>query len=240
MIMLLFSCNSENSNDCWKTTGKIIEKEFKLSHFTKIEVHENIELIIEESKNQQIIVETGKNLLPDIFLEVIDEKLIIKNKNTCTLFREYGTTRVYVKSPNITEIRNASQLNIYSNGTLKYPKLFLQSTGEKKKFLAIGDWYLTIDNSAVTIWSNGISNFYLNGKTGYLNISFTDGDTRFEGKDFKSEVAQIKHVSSNDIQINVVNSLVGSIHSVGDIICYTKPINTDVTEYSKGKLIFKE
>lgn len=237
--ILLFSCNSEDSNDCWQTTGKIIEKEIELPVFTKIEVHENIELIIEENSTQQVIVETGSNLLPDIALAVIDGKLILKNNNTCNLLRAYNVTRVFVRSPNITEIRNASQLNISSIGTLNYPNLYLQSVGEKKKFLAIGDWHLNINNTALSIWSNGISNFYLKGQTNNLSILFSDGDTRFEGQDFLANTVQIKQVSSNDIVIAALNSLKGTIHSVGNVICYTKPNTVEVTAYSKGKLIFK-
>ena len=147
--------------------------------FDKIVVHEKIELIITEGQEQQVTIETGKNLFPDIEINVIDNELILVNNNSCNFFRDYGLTKVYVTSPNINTIRNASEFNVTSNGVLTYPSLYLMSVGNKKLFLALGDFNLDIENESVTIWSNGFANFYLNGTTNNLNLSFYNYDMGF-------------------------------------------------------------
>ena len=233
------SCNSEDAGNCWQTAGTIIQKEFETPNFTKILVQKKVELIITEGPIQKVVVETGKNLMPDIEVEVIDDQIILTNHNTCNFLRDYGLTKVYITSPNITEIRNASELNVSSNGVLTYPSLYLRSTGEKNNFLAVGDWHLNIKNNKVTVWSNGISNFYLNGTTNNLNLIFSDGDTRFEGENFIAQEVIVKNVSSNDMLVNPVQSLTGTIHSVGDVISFNKPTVVNVEELSVGKLIFK-
>lgn len=237
---LLLSCNSENANNCFQKAGEIIQTEIEVATFDKVTVHERIELIITQGNEQKVVVETGENLLNDISVEVIDNELILKNFNTCNFIRDYDLTKVYITSPNLTTIRNASEYNVSSNGVLTYPSLYLRSSGEKSDYLSIGDWYLTIKNENLNIWSNGIANFYIEGTTNNLDLSFSDGDTRFEGKEFVAQHVKVRQVSSNDMLIFPVQSLTGSIHSTGNVISFNKPSTVEVEELSDyGKLIFK-
>ncbi len=239
LLVILASCNSENAGDCVQTAGKIIQQEVNVETFNKITVHKKIELIIEQGPTQKVIIESGTNLLNDITATVTNGELVLQNYNNCNFFRDYGITKVYVTSPNITEIRNASELNVSSIGTLTYPSLYLRSTGEKSTFLSVGDWHLTVDNNSIIIWSNGISNYYIEGKTNDLGIGFSDGDTRFEGKNLIAKNVSVANVSSNDIIVFPTESLTGTIHSVGNVISYNKPPIVTVEELSKGKLLFK-
>ena len=237
-LLLFLSCDKENSNDCLQASGEIIQKEIIVENFDKILVNKRVELIISEGP-QKVIIETGENLISDVLVEVIDGELILSNYNSCNFFREYNLTKIHVTSPNLTTIRNASEHKVSSKGIITYPSIYLRSSGEKRERLAVGDWHLNINNSKVRIWGNGISNFYLTGKTDNLNISFSDGDTRFEGQTFEAKHISVRQVSSNDILINPLESLTGSIHSVGDVISFNKPLIVDVDVQSDGKLIFK-
>jgi len=239
-ILILASCNNEKSNNCFQSAGEITQVEIELPTFDKVVVHERIELIITEGPEQKVIIESGENLLPDISAEVIDNELILTNYNTCNLFREYDLTKVYVTSPNLTTIRNASEYNVSSNGVLTYPSIYLRSSGEKSEFLSVGDWHLNIQNENVKIWGNGIAVFNLVGTTNNLDLSFSDGDTRFEGENFKAQHIKVRQVSSNDMLIYPVQSLTGTIHSTGDVISFNKPALIEVEELSNyGKLLFK-
>ena len=171
-LITIFSCNSEDAGDCIQTAGTIIKQEIEVAPFTRILVNKKIALVISEGPTQKVIVETGKNLMPDIEVQVIDNQIILTNHNSCNYFRDYGITKVYITAPDISEIRNASELNVTSEGLLTFPNLFLESTGIGNTFLAVGDFDLNIDNSKVTVLSNGISNFYLSGKTKELTIYF--------------------------------------------------------------------
>lgn len=238
-LIAFISCNSEDSGDCFQTAGEIIQQEFEVSNFSKILIQQKVALIITEGPIQKVVIETGKNLLPDIDVKVVDEQIIVTNYNECNFFRDYGITKVYITSPNITEIRNASELNVISEGILTYPSLYLRSTGEGHNFLSVGDWHLNINNNNTTILSNGISNYYLKGKTNTLRIILADGDTRFEGKDFIAKKVSVQNVSSNDILVYPTESLTGSIHSTGDVISFNKPPIVEIDAQSVGKLIFK-
>ncbi|MCO4822101.1 MAG: DUF2807 domain-containing protein, partial [Flavobacteriaceae bacterium] len=88
-IFLLFACDSEDANDCIKTTGSVIQQEYFVSEFSKILVNRDIELIVSEGSTYQIIVETGKNLMRDIEVIVNGNELKITDNNGCNLFRDY-------------------------------------------------------------------------------------------------------------------------------------------------------
>lgn len=238
-LITIFSCNSEDAGDCLQTAGTIIQQEIDVPPFNKILVNKKVALVISQGPTQKVIIETGENLMPDIEVQVLDNQIILTNHNTCNFFRDYGITKVYITSPNISEIRNASELNVTSEGLLRFPNLFLESAGIGNTYLAVGDFNLIVENSKVTVLSNGISNFYLSGKTKELTIYFASGDTRLEGKNLISEDVTILQVSSNDILIHPTKSLKGSIHSVGNIISFNKPPIVEVDVLSKGKLIFK-
>jgi hypothetical protein len=242
-IMLIFflhnSCDSKDAGDCFQTAGEIVKNEVGVPFFDKVVVHKNIELFIEEGPLQKVEVETGENLFPEIIANVIDGELILTNENKCNFVREYSLTKVYVTTPNLTVIRNASELNVNSIGVLAYPSLYLMSVGQKRDFLSVGDFHLTIENESVRIWGNGIATFFLNGTSDKLNVDFSNGDTRLEGKDFKVKDITLRNVSSNDMILYPEESVVGTIHSTGNVILYnTSPI-VDVQELSVGELIIK-
>jgi len=239
-ILIFASCNNENAHNCIQSAGDITQVKIEVPLFDKVVVHERIELIITEGPEQKVVIESGKNLLPDITAEVINNELVLTNYNTCNFFIDYDLTKVYITSPNLTRIRNASEYNVSSNGVLTYPSLFLISIGDKNKFLPVGDWYLTLENENVKISGNGIAVFNIEGTTNNLDLNFSDGDTRFEGQNLKAQHINVRQVSSNDMLIYPIESLTGSIHSTGDVVSFNTPPFIEVEELSNfGKLIFK-
>ena len=239
LVIQFISCNSEDALDCFQTAGKTITKEVIVEPFTTIVVQEKVEMIIKEGPTQKIVIETGKNLMPEIKVTVTDGELLLENFNSCNIIRDYGLTKVYVTAPNITKIRNSSEQAIRSEGVLTYPELYLMSVGNKSLFSSLGDFYITLDNTSLRVWSNGISNLHIDGKTENLNLNYSDGDTRFEGKNLIADNVIVRQISTNDIKINPQLSLKGSILSIGNVISYNKPPIVEVEELYTGKLIFK-
>lgn len=238
IIILFFGCDSEDAGNCFQSTGNIVQQEFTVSNFDKIIINERIELIIKEGATQEVIVETGENLMNDIDIQIINNELIAINNNTCNFVRDYGLTKVYVTSPNITKIRNSSELAVRSDGILTYPTLNLIADDFQSNFLNVGDFYISISNTTLNIVANGISNFYIDGQTTNLNIGFYAGDSRFEGESLIATNVDITHKSTNDMLVNPQAKIEGDIFSLGDVIAYNQPAIVDVTEHYQGKLIF--
>jgi hypothetical protein len=238
-VIFLFSCNSENAGDCFQKTGEIIQQEVIVSAFTKILVNRDVELIIKQGIEQKVVIETGKNLMNDVEALVIDNKLIITDNNTCNYVRSYGITKVYVTSPNITEIRSSTQYDLSSDGVLTYPSLTLLSEDfNVPDSFTNGNFKLEVDNNYLNITFNNISNGFISGKTNKLSVNFAAGTSRFEGQNLIAQNVILWNRSSNDMIVNPQLSIKGKISGTGNVISLTKPVIIEVEEQYKGRLIF--
>lgn len=235
----MFSCNSENASDCFQTTGVIIQQEVTVSSFDKILVNKNIELIIKEGVEQKVVIETGKNLINDIEVVVLDGKLVLTDNNSCNYVRGYGVTKIYVTSPNIAEIRSSTQYEVRSEGVLNFPSLtVLAEDYGAIGTITSGNFRLQIDNNNFSLVFNNLSNCFISGKTNNLNITFAAGTSRFEGAELIAQNVVIWNRSSNDMVVNPQQSITGKISGTGDVISKSHPPIVNVLEEYVGRLIF--
>lgn len=239
-IVFLFSCDSENANDCFQTTGAIVQEEVTLDAFDKIWVNRDVELIVKEGAEQKVVIETGKNLLNDVKAIVVDDQLILSDHNACNFVRNYGVTKVYVTAPNITEIRSSTQYDISSDGVLTYPSLTILSEDfNAPGTFTVGNFRLNLDNTNFRVVFNNLSNCYVSGKTLNLNITFAAGASRFEGRNLEAQKITLWNRSSNDMIVNPLESLTGKISGTGNVISLNRPPVVNVEELYKGRLIFE-
>lgn len=239
MILLLLACNSEDANDCFQKAGNLIQETIEVSSFDKILVHRDIELIIKEAPEYAVVVETGENLIADVNVEVIGNQLVLTDHNTCNYVRAYGITKIYVEAPNLTEIRTSSQYEISSDGILNYESLVLYSEDfiEDTEF-TIGDFRLTINSEDLTIVSNNLSFFFIDGMVENLSVGFFSGSSRFEGKNLIAQNVSVYHRGSNDMVVNPQLSLTGELRGTGNLISVNEPPLVDVQRIYTGQLFF--
>ncbi len=240
ILFLLCSCNDEDANDCFQKVGIPVRSEVIVDEFSKILVNRDIELIIKEGAEHQVIIETGKNLLNDVSAVVVDGKLILTDDNTCNYVRAYGITKIYVTSPNITEIRSSTQYDIRSDGVLTYPSLTILSEdfGAPDTFIS-ANFKLQIDNTTFKLVFNNLSNCFVSGKTDHLDLVFAAGNSRFEGRDLIAQSVQLRNRASNDMIVNPQQEIKGTISGTGDVIAVNRPPVIEVNELYKGRLIFE-
>lgn len=241
VLALLLNCSGENVPDCFQNAGTTIQEEFTVDAFDKITVFERIELIVKDEPIQKVVVETGEYLLNEIEVSVEDGRLNLRNDNGCNLVRDYGITKVYVSSPNLTEIRNASGQKVHSNEVLNYENLRLLSedfNAPDGLYHTNGDFNLQVDIENLSIVTNDLSNIFINGYVESLNINFASGDGRFEGSNLITQNINIFHRGSNDMILNPQQSLTGEIRSTGNVISVNQPPIVDVEEFYTGSLIF--
>ncbi|MCK0156043.1 DUF2807 domain-containing protein [Cellulophaga sp. F20128] len=234
-------CNSEHVSDCFQNAGAIMREEISVPDFSKIIVFENIELIVKQGLEQKVEVETGEFLRNDISAVVEDGRLVLRNSNACNFTREYGITKFYITSPNITEIRSSTGLDISSDGVLTYNSLVLvsESFNNPETDSTSGLFNLEIQNTTVSIVSNGLAYFKLNGSTENFNITFAAGDSRLSAENLVAQNVRVNHRSSNDMLVNPQVAISGEIRGTGDVISFTEPPSVTVTELYKGRLIFR-
>lgn len=240
VLISIFACDSENAGDCFQKTGSIIQQEIEVAPFNKILVNRDIELIIKEGTEQKVVIETGENLMNDVLAVVTEGKLILTDNNSCNYVRGYGITKVYITSPNITEIRSSTQYDVRSDGVLTYPSLTVLSEDfNVPETFTNGNFRLQIDNNSFHLVFNNLSNCFISGKTINLNITFAAGTSRFEGRNFVAQNIRLWNRSSNDMIVNPQQKIKGKISGVGNVISVNKPQVIEVEEVYKGRLIFE-
>ncbi|MEM6719720.1 MAG: head GIN domain-containing protein [Bacteroidota bacterium] len=239
-ILICIACDSEDANDCFQTSGSIISETVAVNDFSKIEVGENITLVIKEDTTQEVRIETGSNLLNDVEAKVAGETLFLSDTNDCNYFRDYGITTIYITTPNITEITSKSQFEVRSDGILTFPTLALISENFTNSSAASGNFRLQVQNQELNIVFNNLSNLFISGTTETFDINLPGGNSRMEAADLIAEKVVIFSRSSNDIIINPQQELSGDIFGTGDVISVKRPPIVEFTAHYTGNLIFQD
>ncbi len=241
-FVFLFGCSSEYSWDCIQSSGDIIEKEFEVAVFKKVQVWERVQLIISHGETQNIRVETGENLMNEIQVKVKDSILTISDRNSCNWVRDYAITKAYVTTPNIDEIRNSSGFTVENIGPLRFEELNLVSDDRfsEGQYHIDGDFRLDqLDVQRLRIYANGLSKFYLKGEANVAFFGALDGDVRIESADLEIRHFYFQHRSTNKMIVNPRNLIVGTITGLGDVIAKNRPPVVEVEELFTGRLIFE-
>lgn len=241
LLSAFTSCDSDSAWECIKAAGTIIQEEIVFESFDKLDVRHRVQLIVKQGVEQKVILETGENLRGKITLNVTDGVLRIDNGNSCNLVRDYGISKVYVTSPNITQIRNGSGLPVLSEGVLAFPSLALisEDTAVEGDIHTVGDFNLQLDVQNFSIVANGKSNFFLSGTAETAFIGLYSGDGRVEAAEFEIQDLNIYHRSTNKMIVNPRQSIRGEIRSLGDVIAVFQPPVVEVEQFYTGRLIFE-
>ncbi len=241
LILLCIACDSETAPDCFQLAGETVQIPIALPNFTKIRMEHNVSLEIKQGQNQEVILETGENLLSDVLVYVTDGVLVLRDNNSCNYVRDFGITKVIVTTPNVTEIRNGSSYNVLGKGILNFPELRLISntTGGFDNIRKSGDFTMTIHSENLLVEANGLSGFFIDGQAENATISFEDEVPRFEGAHLNVNHLRIFQRSANKMIVNPQMSIRGKIVGVGDVISVNRPEIIEVEELYSGRLLFQ-
>ncbi len=238
---LLWACG-ENAPDCLQGAGETVREAIAVPAFTDITVFENIRLVVKQGPQQEVLIETGKNLRPEVTAVVEDGVLVLRDANNCNLFREYGQTTIQVTTPELRNLRSSSGWPIRSEGTLAFEDLRLisESFANPDAVTTDGSFELDLDTGQLQIVANGIAAFRLRGQTGVLSITIAAGDSRVEARELQAGVVRVDHRGSNDLVVYPLQRLEGRIRGYGDVISYNRPGEIAVEELFRGRLLFAE
>jgi len=241
LILIFAGCSSDSGWDCIQTAGTIVQEEVSVPAFTKILVWERTKVYIQQGDVQKVMVETGENLMNDVEFSVTDGLLEIHNNNGCNLVRDYELTKVYITSPNITEIRSSTGYSIESIGVLRYPSLMLLSEDQKNEdqYHIDGDFRLSLDVENLSVIANGLSKFYLSGIATNSNFGLYAGDCRVYAENLTVQNLFVFHRSTGEMVVNPQLAIRGKIVSLGNVISKNRPPIVEVEELYRGKLIFE-
>ncbi len=239
----VLSCNYEIGSDCFQATGNIIEQEYEVDEFKHIEIYNRVRLIISQGETQKIVIQTGENLINEVFVRVEDSILKVSDRNSCNFVRDYDVTKVFVTVPDLKTIINKSGVEVRGEGEIAFDELTLVSDDPT----GVGEYNINgdfiFDNlkvNSLIVKANGLSKFFLKGKVFSATFTVSDSDVRIEAGDLEANGIFVFHRSTNKIIVNPLESLRGQIVGIGDVISKNRPPIVEVEEFYTGKLIFED
>lgn len=229
-ILLFASCDSEDAWDMLKTRGDRKVEVRELTAYTGITVHNGINVVLEKSDKHEAILDGWSNLMPKVKLSIdSDGMLTIKDENKFDIVRNPAnkTTIHLYYNGDINCIASRSDGLITNIDTLYAGDLIILSED------ASGSIELVVKASSVGFGSSSynVGDVKLKGASSSLEITCR-GTAPVDARELEVRTCNISHRGTGDLYVNVANTLVAGIHSIGDIYYKGSPT---ITSSGKGK-----
>ena len=233
--ILFAGCEKEERWDCLKSTGASVSEERTITGFSKIQLHDNINLVLTQDTVNRLTIEVGKNLLPSITTEVDNETLIIKNENRCNWVRSFKrkiTAHLSFKSLNNLTCYgsgNVNMTNVLNTDTLRIE--FWEATGSIFAEINCNYSYFILNTGPGDLTINGESKqaFLYNAGNGWMYLN------RLSTKKFIAN-----NLGTGDVFVRSSEALHAEIRGIGNIYYSGSPILVTSKITGEGKLIKKE
>lgn len=239
VVLVCCACSDPGAN-CLKGVGQQMRVEIPVPSFTDITVFEDIQLVIKQGDEQSVVVEAGSNLVSGVSASVSSGTLVLRTNASCQLFREYAPIIVHITTPNLHNLRSSTSWPIQSDGVLAFEQLNLisESFTNPDTQTTDGTFDLELKSEVIRLVSNGLAQFQLRGETAELAVNLAAGDSRVAAAGLRANIVRIDHRGSNDIEVFPLVKISGRIRGYGDVICYNRPNEIDISEEFRGILRF--
>lgn len=221
--------------DCFKGTGKSIIETRTPSDFTRVELHDNIDLVITQDTINKISVAGGEKLLSNLETKFTDDKLIIQNNNKCNWMRSYKKSKftVYLSAKSLNRIEYFGMGNITSTNTIITDTLMINCWNASGKI----DIDVNTQNNFFGIHT-GSTDMYVHGTTNdnYL-YNASNGFAHLEN--LHTNINAVVSNTTGDCYVNVDQHLDVKIKYIGNVYYYGNPSTIVSSITGKGQLIKK-
>ncbi len=228
-VFLFYACN--NHNDCLKGTGKIISEDRHPGIFKAITLDDDINLLLIQDSVQEVSIEAGENLLPEINSYMSNQMLYLQNKNTCNYLRSYQkeiTAKIHIKT--LETLVHVGSAKIGSLTTLNFDKFLIWLDGAR------GEIHLTLNVKNLTIdhlSGNGVT--YLTGETKNCIIKSTSQGL-LDLRDLKINNLDMVADSYNDAYVWVTDTLTLEVCNLGIVYLRGNPFIKSYVRTGQGHL----
>ncbi len=233
VALLTLSCDRETAPDCLKSTGKTVRQVRRISAFSEIVLHDDINLYLTHSPDSILTIEAGENLLPKIETTQNGNTLTIRNRNTCNWVRSYKRPiNVTIGVPQADLLLTHRGFGkIQSAQPLRIGYLTISS------FEAGGDVQLHGQLAYVGIYSNSAAHITLSGQSEYLQAWLHNSIGRISAQSLRTTVCNLTHDGSNEMRVFPVEELKAKISANGTIAYYNEPLMITKEVGKEGKLV---
>lgn len=234
LMTALFACKKAENRKCFKTAGGDSEKTVHVGTFHQLELGPHIRYVLVQDTVEKVVLSGGKNLLNFISTDVVDNRLVVKNKNKCNFLRSYKKevkAEIHLKTLHKVLFEGTKALDC--QGQLDLPYLTVVTRD------GAGDFNLNVKSSVLSmVITNGWGNFNLTGETDYMKLDIrVNGSTDAYGLTVNDSLDVIS-TSSGLIKVNAHGAQFrAEVSSNGDIWYIGTPSSKEYNRYGEGELI---
>ena len=248
LIAALFFLASLTLVSCSKfSNGEPVTEQRNVGHFETLCMFSNVNVNLIHSSHPHLELTCPKNLIGNIYTEVADDSLIIRNDNDFNWLRSYDyTINLTVYYDSLREINFASTARLVSVDTLRGMSMLDSLETNVHGFTlrvteGCGDIDLTFNCDVLyDRFTNGTSSVVLHGQTAYSEHDLQSYGT-VNALGLNSNFVRVQSKSTNDAYVFVRDGggLRTKIYSMGNIYYKGNPAShyTSHESYGEGKLI---
>jgi hypothetical protein len=224
VLILLTGCEKDHMFDCFKSTGSIVRETRTVSDFNRIDVYNNVDVIITQDTLNSVTAEAGENIISGITTNIDGGILTIRNENKCNWVRSFSKTIVvYVHAKKLSIIHHHGSATVSSVNTLEGSTIDLNvwSSGDINVSVH-ADYVYSRQHSTV-------GDMTLSGKTTGCYI-FNAGNAFTYGKELEIQNCDMEQRGTGDIYVNVTHTFSVSIYDSGNVYYTGNPqVTSSVT-----------
>jgi hypothetical protein len=267
VLLLVSTIFTVNAQEKLKGNKEITTENRNISDFTKVEVIDNVEVLLVYNEKQSVNVETDSNLQDAVITEVTNETLVIKFSDKIVRTKQmtvhlnvnkhlkelYSYNKAKIKSNNVLIIDSLT-INAFDNSEidLKLNSKNLYVNGKKTVNIKLE---VLSDNTAITLEESGKlkatvntqnsiitvldrARVDVNGTSGTTTIE-SNGNSVFEGREFKSKIATTKSNNASKIYVNASETIDISAFNSSEVYLYSNPKIT-ISQFLDKATLFKK
>lgn len=228
--LLTNSCKKSDPIDCFKNTGADITESRNASAFYKINLEDNVNLVLTQDSVFSVKVKAGKNIISKIETTIDNKELTIKNNNSCNWVRSFDReVIVYVSVNHLNQIEYSGSGDISCTNVIISDSLLLQV----KEGAGLVD--LTVDVERNYIYFHiGTADIYYRGRSHISYISATSFGP-VDARNMSSTFTFMANNGSNNCYVQADVRLEATIGSLGNIYYAGNP-EVALVSLGQGKL----
>ncbi|MEI6682714.1 MAG: DUF2807 domain-containing protein [Bacteroidota bacterium] len=231
VIFILAGC-AKNGGVCFSTNGTIVQEVRNLPAFTRVDIQNNVDLVLSTDTGTRVTVEAGQNIIGGISTKVDGGTLVIRNNNKCNWMRDYSKQiKVYIATDKIWKVLYNGSGNITSTGVLKQDSINVEVWG------GCGTIDLNMDvRLGIFSLNMGTVDFHLHGLAGTTSV-FSGDYGLYDARDLKTYYTYITNKGTNDCYVQAMIDLEATIASIGNIYYAGKPQSFKIKVTGTGQLL---
>jgi hypothetical protein len=233
LLMFTFSnCSKEHLFDCLKSTGDEITEIRSASPFTRLNLNNDVDVILYSDTTPFITVRAGEHLIGGIITEIENGTLYIRNDNRCNWTRSFENRYIVTVG-----MRNPEKIDSYGSGNIECRDSIRSEEFTFDSWNASGSFYFLLSNHKSHFNNNiGRADYHASGKSD-VTFAFMNDVATLDFSSLHTNLFYLRSSTTGVCRINVSQELEATLTYTGDVYYTGNPYKVTQEVSGSGRLI---